>query len=427
MKSKVIASTFLLGALLLTGCGAEAIPESAPAPSPSATPTKKSAPEWKMSAIAETKPGTGFDLQNTVFFEGFTEIVAVLDQGVLLTKGDATGSTFVKFDGTVGWSIPDGGSRIIWDGKEYLVSIGSATTTGSNQSLDVEADKTVSTIRVYDTETGKVVKEHSAPVAAAPTENDWVRPRIWHQNIIGPKSQRLDSQYQNGLLFFREKGNKDIGYKTVNPITGETIKEYTVPENPKRAVRLIGITAAGDFVVRDASKVAQDSITILPGVAELPGLDSATFDGKYLHGELPGPNGTTRLGVIYDGATGKALTDPKVGSTALNGTSPNGRYLYGGTEVLDTQTMKRWASGENGQRSVGVATVDDKGTAYTVVPEATGRELASDVFGYEMNIADGSSSPIGSAPAGISRSQFAVYKPDSGEVFDDIYAVPLKK
>jgi hypothetical protein len=375
-----------------------------------------------MSAIAKTNPGIGFDLQNTVLFEGFTEVVAVLDQGVLLTKNGATGSTFFKFDGTVGWSIPDGGNRIIWDGKEYLVSIGSTTTEGSNQSLDVEADKTVSTIRVYDTETGKVVKEHSAPVPAKPTENDWVRPRIWHQNTIGPKQQDLNSQYQNGLLFSREKGNKDIGYKTVNPITGETIKEYTVPENPKRAVNIVGITAAGDFVVRDASKVAQDSITILPGVAEIPGLDTASFDGKYLHGELPGPNGTKRLGVIYDGATGKAFTDPKVGSTALNGTSPNGRYLYSGNEVLDTQTMKRWASGENGQRPVTVLAVDDKGVAYTVAPDQAGS-----VFGYQMNIADGSSSAIDSAPIAISRSQFAVYKPDSGAVFDDIYAVPLKK
>jgi hypothetical protein len=437
MKSKVIASTFLLGALLLTGCGAATAPASdnkdasaAASPSSTPTPAKKTGEEWMRSNLASKKPGTTFDTDNSVALDGFKIALVVLDHGIVGMKSNSdTTATFVGFDGIEGWTVPTGGlSRIIWDNKEYLVSRTTAVTKGSDQTLDKTADKSAQVIKVYDTETGKVVKEHVIPVPTTPSEADWVRPRLWHEVGEAANTLGMNSPHQNGLLFSRETGNKDLAYKTVNPLTGETIKEFTVPQNPKVTTRLAGVTAAGDFVVWAASSVNQDSTIIIPGVADFEGAQAAVFDGKFLFAERPVPDGTMPIGLVYDGATGKPVSDPDTSSWGQTSTSPNGRYVYGVGKVLDTQTKKVWKSGQKGQVAVTVVAVDDNGVAYTVVPESSGRDVpASTAFGYQVNVADGSSSAIGIAPSAISRGGFAVYQPDKRSAAEAVVVVPFKK
>jgi hypothetical protein len=430
--SHVLSGCALAATLLVTGCGATPEPASneqpgAPSSAASLQPTAKSIDPGVLKNLESMKLGTGYDVAATTFLKPATAIAAVLDKGVITKPLDAdTAYTFIDYDGTEGWIVTapkvQQVNRIVWDGKEYVAFFTTDIVKGDTSGISKSQDAQFSVVSVYDTENGKLVKEHRAAGPDKSGSNEWVLPMVWNQ----------DPSYtgQNGLEYSRWKPsggqNRAAGHKTVNPVTGETIKEIDIPLDGPDSVTMSGVTSAGDFILRKGSRSSPASSLSIPGLPGIPDVRNARVSGKFIFTEINSPGGTSPRIQVLDGSTGKSVAEPIVcgGDLAEPKSSANGRFHMIGNFAVDTQTGKTFCGDETkDQKGLKLAAVDNNGNVY-------GKSTSSDKsgnFGYQVGIVDETSAPIGKLPVAINKDQIGVFEIEPNGFIQSAFAVPLKK
>ena len=434
MKSQIsIAGCVLATAVLISACGANYTPtatesggNAVPSAASSAEPVTQALDETVLARIRDAKLGAGYDVEAATLLGDAKEIALALDKGAIRKPATGDAYSFISYDGAEKWSVAVPGSpslhRIVWDDKEYVVFSKREMVKGDSSGISKVPDAAFNVELVHDAVTGKLVKEHRTPDSDS-DPNVWTTPQKWN----------FDPGYngQNGLLYMQWKNfggsKKTSAYRTMNPVTGEVIKEITVDPAATTKVVLSGVTSTGDFVLWKGSMTSTEASVTIPGVVEIPNVRDAVFTGEYLLASVTSSTVGQGKVAVYDGGNGKLIAEMAAcggSGGAQTTTSANGRFLIWGNAAVDTETGKAFCGVETEtQKGLNIAVVDNKGNVYGESP-ATSR---STEFGYQVNIVDGTSSPIGKLPVAITRDQIGVFVPGNEGYPDKAFAVPLTK
>lgn len=421
----IVVSSIVLGALFITGCGAGADPGSEKGggveADSSASPQtgRKEISGTDRAIINEMKLGSSWDVDHGVVVPK-TRYSAILDKGIIVKTTDEQtkkGSfSLIKFDGNKVWTSDDAGynfSRLWWDGKEYLLATTLAVSADNKETLAKQTDTIQETIHVFDTETGKSVYTMSAsdPVAGSVSPSEWKYAQPWNSSYTEQNGIQLTKWANTGPA----KTSVVVATKTINPLTGATIKEMSPePKTETTAMRIAGIDPRGDFITSrvlgpGATPGTASRVIRVPGLPDLPNYRPlGNTNGRYTLATTDQfKNGAYS---IVDLKTNTILVDEIKCSHEGNEfrITPNGRYLIAGNAVIDTESKKVYCGDEtDSQNELKPTLVSNDGTIFGI-SNGKGAEAFQKIR-YTVDFATGKSEAVRFHPSAFTKDNFGLF------------------